>query len=137
MTVRDIVIYDDTIKGIVDDTSIDTLIKFKLLGMCKQFEPIVANFTSIQNDLIVKYGKPGNDGNISISPPNKDDFDNDDDFKKASTEFEESVNHFNKDINKVLDSEVEVEIKKFKSAEVMNAGIPASALLGIWDLIEE
>ena len=137
MTVRDIVIYDNAIKEIVDDTSIDALIKFKLLGTCKQFEPVIANLTSVQNDAIRKYGKADDDGNVAISIPNKEDFESDDDFKKASEEFEEAVAHFNEDIDKVLDSEVDIEIKKFKSTEIMNAGISANTLLGIWGLIEE
>lgn len=138
MTVNDVLNYDQIIKTIIDNaTDINALIKFKLLGMCKQFEPIVENFTRVRQDKIREFGTTSDNGDIGIIPPNKDDFENDEDFEKAQKEFDDTVDKFNAAIEEVAMSEVKVEIEKFKSADIMDAGLPANFLLAIYDLIEE
>ena len=138
MTVNEVLNYNQIIKSIVDNApNVNALIKFKLLGMCKQFEPIVENFEKVRQDKIREFGTVSGDGNIGIIPPNKDDFEDDNDFEKAQEEFNETVDKFNAAIEEVAMSEVKVEIEKFKSADIMDAGLPANFLLAIYDLIEE
>ena len=138
MTVRDIMQYDGIIKSIIDNSkNVNTLIKFKLLGMCKQFEPIVANFETIRNEKIAENGTANESGGISILPPDKENFENDEDYEKARKEFDDTLAKINEELNEILDSEADITIKKFKATEIIESGIPASYLIDIYDLIEE
>lgn len=138
MQVKKVLDYNKIIKAIIDnEKDIDALVKFRLLGMCKQFEPIVANFETVRDEKIMQYGTITEDGSTGIIPPNKEDFNNDEGFEKAQKEFEETVAKFTDDLDKVLDSEIQIEIKKFKPEDIMDAGLPADYLLAIYDLIEE
>lgn len=138
MLVKKVLDYNKIIKAIIDnEKDIDALVKFRLLGMCKQFEPIVANFETVRDEKIMQYGTITEDGSTGIIPPNKEDFNNDEEFEKAQKEFEETVAKFTDDLDKVLDSEIQIEIKKFKPEDIMDAGLPADYLLAIYDLIEE
>lgn len=138
MTVNEVLNYNQIIKVIIDNaTDVNALIKFKLLGMCKQFEPIVDNFERVRQDKIREFGTKSDDGNIGIIPPEKDSFESDEDFDKAQEEFNNAVAKFNKAIEEVANSEVKIEIEKFKSSDIMDAGLPADYLLAIYDLIEE
>lgn len=138
MQVKKVLDYNKIIKAIIDnEKDIDALVKFRLLGMCKQFEPIVANFETVRDEKIMQYGTITEDGNTGIIPPNRENFDNDEDFEKAQKEFEKTVAKFTDDLDKVLDSEIQIEIKKFKPEDIMDAGLPADYLLAIYDLIEE
>lgn len=138
MQVKKVLDYNKIIKAIIDnEKDIDALVKFRLLGMCKQFEPIVANFETVRDEKIMQYGTITEDGSTGIIPPNKENFNNDEEFEKAQKEFEETVAKFTDDLDKVLDSEIQIEIKKFKPEDIMDAGLPADYLLAIYDLIEE
>ena len=61
----------------------------------------------------------------------------DEGLAKAQKEFEETVEKFEGDLKKVLDADAEIELKKFKYSELIDKGIPADFLLGLYDLIEE
>lgn len=113
---------NQTIKLIINDTTrkIDPLFKFKLLGIMKSVEGHVANFEVIRNEKINEYGKETEDGNIGIS---KDDL--------------ESIKKFNDDLMAVVNSEVEINISKFKACEVFDKGISAEYLVGLYPIIEE
>jgi hypothetical protein len=138
MTIQNILDYNEIIKAIIDNaTDVNALIKFKLLGMLKQFEPVVANYETIRSEKIMKYGTTNEDGNTGIFAPKKENFDSDEDFNKATINFEETVKKFSDELNEVLQSESDIEIKKFKSSDIMDAGLPADYLLAIYDLIEE
>ena len=138
MKVSKILDYNNVIKAIIDNAKdVNTLVKFRLLGMCKQFEPIVANFETIRQEKIVQYGTTDENGNVGIFAPKKEDFENDDDYKKASEEFETIIEKFTVDLNEVLNSESDIEIKKFKYTDIMDAGLPSDYLIAIYDLIEE
>ena len=117
---------NNVLKSIIDNTElkIDALFKFKLLGIMKSFEIPVTNFEVIRNDKIREYGKELEDenGNSIFGIDEKD---------------EESMNKFRDDINKIIDSDVEVSIKKLKSSEVFNKGLPADYLVGLYNIIEE
>ena len=117
---------NNVLKSIIDNTElkIDALFKFKLLGIMKSFENPIANFEVIRNEKIKEYGKELEDenGNKSIGI--------DADDKEAITKFSE-------DINKVIESEVDVNINKLKSIDVFDKGLPADYLVKLYPIIEE
>lgn len=117
---------NNVLKSIIDNSElrIDALFKFKLLGIMKSFEIPIANFEVIRNDKIREYGKELEDenGNKSIGI--------DADDKEAITKFYE-------DINKVIESEVDVNINKLKSIDVFDKGLPADYLVKLYPIIEE
>lgn len=139
MTVKDVLNYNRIIKSIIDDVKeVNALVKFRLLGMLKQFEPIVANYETIRGEKIQEYGTPTEDGGFAIIPPNKDDFENDEDFQKATENFDSSVSKFKNEIAEIANSNLEdFKITKFKYDDIIDAGIPSEYLVAIYDLIEE
>lgn len=136
MKVKDILHYNEIIRYIIDNfTNISAIVKFKMLGMLKQFEPVVENYNIIRNEKIKQYGTPTESGGYAIVPPKKESFENDDDYNKAVSQFEEVITKFNADIGEVVNSEANVKINKF-NAEIMNTDIPSDYLLALYDLIE-
>lgn len=113
---------NNVLKQIIDNTElkIDALFKFKLLGIMKSFEIPVNNFEAIRNEKIREYGKESDEGNISISADDT-----------------ESIEKFTKDMNEVINSDVEVNIQKLKSVDVFDKGLPAEYLVGLYSIIEE
>ena len=49
----------------------------------------------------------------------------------------ESIEKFTKDMNEVINSDVEVNIQKLKSVDVFDKGLPAEYLVGLYSIIEE
>lgn len=138
MTINDVLNYNKAIMTIIDNiNNMPALVKFKMLGMCKQFEPIVSNFDSIRQDKIRQYSNNKEDGSLGIIMPNKDDFENDDEYTKAVAEYEDCIKKFTDDIKELLNSEADITVKKFKVDEIMNVGIPSEYLISIYDLMEE
>lgn len=138
MKVNEVLEYNRIIKAIIDNASdVNALVKFRLLGILKQFEPIVGNFETIRQEKIMEYGTQTEDGNTGIIPPKKEDFEKDEDYDKAFKTFEDTVKKFNDDLNEVANSEAEINLKKFKYTDIVDAGIPADYLVAIYDLIEE
>lgn len=138
LTVGEVIEYNRIIKSIVDNaTDVNALVKFKLLGMCKQFEPIVANFEVVRDEKIKQYGTIKDDGRIGIYMPVRTDFKNDEDFNKAMEDFEATIDKFNTEINEVLASDSKLQLTKFKYTDIMNAGLPSDYLIAIYNLIEE
>ena len=83
-TVREVLKYNNIIKSIIDNAKdVNSLVKFKLLGMIKQFENIVANTENIRVELLEKYGETKEDGTVSIMPPSKDDIEDETEYEKA------------------------------------------------------
>ena len=117
---------NNVLKQIIDNTElkIDALFKFKLLGIMKSFEIPVANFDVIRNEKIKEYGKELEDenGNKSIGIDAND---------------KDAIAKFSKDINKVIDSEVEVNIEKLKAIDVFDKGLPTEYLVKLYPIIEE
>ncbi len=113
---------NQTLKSIIDDTEtkIDSLFKFKLLGIMKSIEPHVSNFEMIRNEKINEYGKETENGNIGIAPEDTD-----------------AIKKFNDDLVQVIDSEVSVNIQPFKAEEVFDKGVKAEYLMGLYPMIEE
>ena len=117
---------NNVLKSIIDNTElkIDALFKFKLLGIMKSFEIPIANFEVIRNDKIKEYGKELEDenGNKSIGIDAND---------------KDAIAKFSEDINKVIESEVDVNINKLKSIDVFDKGLSADYLVRLYPIIEE
>ena len=117
---------NNVLKSIIDNTElkIDALFKFKLLGIMKSFEIPIANFEVIRNDKIKEYGKELEDenGNKSIGIDAND---------------KDAIDKFSEDINKVIDSEVDINIEKLKAIDVFDKGLPTEYLVKLYPIIEE
>ena len=113
---------NNLLKSIIDNTElkIDSLFKFRLLGIMKNIENPVNNFETIRNDKIREYGKEDEEGNIGIS---KEDVD--------------TLKKFTEDMDKIVDSDVEINIQKLKASDVFDKGLPADYLVGLYSIIEE
>ena len=113
---------NNMLKAIIDNTElkIDSLLKFKLLGILKNIEIPVNNFEAIRNEKIREYGKENDEGNIGISADDT-----------------ESMEKFTNDMNEVINSDVEVNIQKLKATDVFDKGLPAEYLVGLYSIIEE
>ena len=117
---------NNVLKSIIDNTElkIDALFKFKLLGIMKSFEIPIANFEVIRNEKIKEYGKELEDenGNKSIGIDAND---------------KDTIVKFSEDINKVIDSEVDINIEKLKAIDVFDKGLPTEYLVKLYPIIEE
>ena len=117
---------NNVLKSIIDNTElkIDALFKFKLLGIMKNIEVPIANFEVIRNEKIKEYGKELEDenGNKSIGIDAND---------------KEIVDKFSEDINKVIESEVDINIEKLKAIDVFDKGLPTEYLVKLYPIIEE
>ena len=113
---------NNMLKAIIDNTElkIDSLLKFKLLGILKNIEIPVNNFEAVRNEKIREYGKENDEGNIGISADDT-----------------ESMEKFTNDMNEVINSDVEVNIQKLKAVDVFDKGLPAEYLVGLYSIIEE
>lgn len=123
MKLKDIILLNESIKAIIDmdkGLKIDVLFKFKLLGIMNVIESPISNFNIIRNEKIREYGTENEDGNISIP---QDD--------------EDAVKKFKDDLNAVLNSDVDVSIKKLKARDVFGTGVPAEYLVKLYAIMEE
>ena len=113
---------NNMLKAIIDNTElkIDSLLKFKLLGILKNIEIPVNNFEAVRNEKIREYGKENDEGNIGISADDT-----------------ESMEKFTKDMNEVINSDVEVNIQKLKATDVFDKGLSAEYLVRLYPIIEE
>ena len=117
---------NNVLKSIIDNTElkIDALFKFRLLGIMKNLEVPIANFNVIRDEKIKEYGKETEDenGNKSIG---------------ISVDDKDAIDKFSKDINKVIESEVDVNIEKLKAIDVFDKGLPTEYLVKLYPIIEE
>ena len=122
LKLREVLNLNQILKIIIDDSEskIDSLLKFKLLGIMKSIEPLVQNFEIIRNEKINEYGEPTDDGRVQISVENKD-----------------AIKKFNEDINKLASEEVSINITKFKPSDIFDKGLKAEYLIGLYPIIEE
>lgn len=119
---RTVLDLNSMLKVIIDNTElkIDSLLKFRLLGILKNIEIPVNNFDAVRNEKIREYGKENDEGNIGIS-----------------AEDTEAMEKFTKDMNEVINSDVEINIQKLKVTDVFDKGLPADYLVGLYPIIEE
>ena len=117
---------NNVLKQIIDNTElkIDALFKFRLLGIMKNLEVPIANFNVIRDEKIKEYGKELEDenGNKSIGIDAND---------------KDTIVKFSEDINKVIDSEIDVNIEKLKAIDVFDKGLPTEYLVKLYPIIEE
>ena len=117
---------NNVLKQIIDNSElkIDALFKFRLLGIMKNLEVPIANFNVIRDEKIKEYGKELEDENgnksIGIDANDKDE-----------------IAKFSEDINKVIDSEVDINIEKLKAIDVFDKGLPTEYLVKLYPIIEE
>lgn len=138
MTIRELLDYNSSIKTIIDNAKdVSALVKYKLLTMCKQIEPVEETVEKVRLEIINKYGTKKEDGSVGIWEPARDDYENDSDYDEAVTKYHSNIEQFQNDMNSLLNSESDITIKKFKSSEIFDAGLPADYLLAIYNLIEE
>ncbi len=118
----DVLNLNKALKAIIDDVdiNIDVLLKFKLLGIMKEIENHVSNFSVICNEKIMEYGTKDAEGNIGIPSENK-----------------ESIKKFNDEMRKMTDSTVNINVMKLKTNEIFDKGIKAEYLIGLYPIIEE
>lgn len=136
MKISEIINYNEIAKAIINEINIDSLAKFRLLGLCKQFESIVENYEVVRNELIQKYGENKN-GTFGIFEPIKDNYSSDDEYNTAVEKYNAAITGLKNELAIILDSETSIKINKIKYSDIINAGIPADYLLAIYDLIEE
>ena len=117
---------NNVLKQIIDNSElkIDALFKFRLLGIMKNLEVPIANFNVIRDEKIKEYGKELEDenGNTSIGIDAND---------------KDAIAKFSEDINKVIDSEVDINIEKLKAIDVFDKGLPTEYLVKLYPIIEE
>ena len=103
MTVNDVLNYNSIIKNIIDGgMNISNLVKFKMLGMLKQFEPIVQNVETIRNEQITKFGTTNENGVVGVFEPIKENFENADEYDKAVKEYEDTIKKLTEAMNEVI-----------------------------------
>ena len=117
----DLLEINNILKLIIDNDklSVEPLLKFRLLGIMKNIEIPIMNFETIRNEKIREYGKY-EDGNYNISKDDKD-----------------AVDKFTKDMDTIVNSNVDVNIQKLKPNDVFDKGLPAEYLVGLYSIIEE
>lgn len=121
MKLSEVININQILKHIIDnEKKMEPLYKFKLLGIMKSLENHIANFEVIKNEKIMEYGKETEDGNIGISPDDKD-----------------AIQKFNEELLPIINSDVDVNISKLKANEVFNMGLSADYLMGLYPIIEE
>lgn len=138
MTVGQILNYNRSIRVIIDNSpDMNALVKYRLLGMLKQFEPAMQNYEEVRNDLIKKYGTVNESGNIGIYYPQEEDYGDKKRYEEAVKEHEEIVEKFDTALEEILNSESDIVVNKFKYTDIMNAGLSTDYLVVLYDLIEE
>ena len=122
LKLKDILKANQALKIIIDneELKLDPLLKFKLLGIMKTIEPHIENYETIKNEKIMQYGKETDGGQVYIPSEDK-----------------EAVKKFNKDMDKVTEADVEVNIGKIKAQDIMIKGVSADMLMALYPFLEE
>lgn len=122
MKVKDIDKINFVIKKLLDENkyALGTKLKFQLLTIMKQLEPIVTNITTVRDEKIREYGTEDENGVMAI--------------KQSDTE---AVAKFQKDINELYETDVDLTVQKLKAEDVFQYGIPAEYLVALYNIIEE
>lgn len=122
MKVRELIVLNQFIKNLIDrdaEQNIQTVFKFKLLGILKNMEIPITNFEMIRNEKIKEYGTEDENGMVSIPEDN-----------------ESLMKQFTEDINELLESEIHIPIEKLNIDEAFQAGVSADDLVGLYGMIE-
>ncbi len=115
MTLNEALNINHILRSIIDGSGndADALLKFRLLGIMKSLEPHISNFEAVRNETIAKFGK------IQISADDT-----------------EAVESFNRELSKVINSEISVCIDKLKPEEIFGKGVSSEYLIGLYNIIE-
>ena len=110
------------IKNIISDknTNIDSLTKFRLLGIINSLKGHLENFEVIKHEKIMKYGVDDGNGNKRIDEKDEET------FKKYSDE-----------LSIILNSEVTVNTEKIKYDNIFDKGISIDYLIVLYPIMEE
>jgi hypothetical protein len=102
-----------------ENTELTAVFKFQLLGIVKGFESAVQNFETIRNEKIREYGEENDNGDFTINPENKENFEK-----------------FQKEISSVLDTEITMSVTKLKAEDVFKVITDPKALVILYPIIE-
>jgi hypothetical protein len=102
-----------------ENTDLTAVFKFQLLGIMKEFESVVQNFETIRNEKIREYGEKNDNGDVTVNPENKENFEK-----------------FQQEISSVLDTEVTVSVTKLKAEDVFKVITDPNALVILYPIIE-
>lgn len=121
MTLNEALNINHILGSIIDgsENDADALLKFRLLGIMKSLEPHISNFEAVRNETIARFGKKTEDGKIQISADDT-----------------EAVESFNRELSKVINSEISVCIDKLKPEEIFGKGVSSEYLIGLYNIIE-
>lgn len=124
MKLSEVLSLNDVLQKIIDgnenNSTIDISLKFRLLTIAKSLEPHIDNFQVIMNQKINEYGKVNEEnGTVGISADDK-----------------EAIQKFNEDMEKLVDTEVSVNIQKLKAGDVFNK-LSYDQLVSLYSIIEE
>ncbi len=122
LKLSDLLLINNALEKILNSHSssgMDALFQFKILGILKELERHVSNFNLIRNEKIKEYGKPGEDGEISIPP-----------------EDSQAVQKFHDDLIPILDSEISVALEPLEPKDVFSKNLDAKILLALYPLME-
>lgn len=121
LKLREILKLNSSLSQIIE-SDIDALFKFKILGILNTIEPLVENYRLVRGEKINKYGKPSSEkeGQVIITPDDS-----------------EAIAKFNEDMTELLNSEVNINIEKFKADYIFTKAIDVNVLIGLYPIIEE
>jgi hypothetical protein len=102
-----------------ENTELTAVFKFQLLGIVKGFESAVQNFETIRNEKIREYGEENDNGDFTINPEKKENFEK-----------------FQKEISSVLDTEITMSVTKLKAEDVFKVITDPKALVILYPIIE-
>ena len=114
-----------TIKAILENSQIDTALKFQLLMIGNALQPVMANYDMLRNQKIAELGKQSEsedeNGNKNIYIPSDD---------------KEAIEKFNTAMESLLNTEITIACDKLKAADVFDKGIPVDYLIALCKVIE-
>ena len=116
------------LQGIIDNNKdVDSSIKFKFLLTMNELTNVVSNFEKMRNEKINELGK-----DTEIEDENGEKR-----IVKAIDEDDvEARKNFSDTMNEIINSDIEVNIQKFKSDEIFNKGITSQQLVCLLPIIE-
>jgi hypothetical protein len=116
-----VTILNETIKSILDNKEykIDVVTKFQMLGILKAFETSLMNIKTIRNEKIMEYGTTNEEGNIYIDKTNVEKF-----------------SKFVSDMDELLNSDTEIDIKPLDAKTMSDIGLTADELMVLYDIME-
>lgn len=117
------------LQDIIDNNKdVDSSIKFKFLLTMNELTNVVSNFEKMRNEKINELGK-----DTEIEDENGEKR-----IVKAIDEDDvEARKNFSDTMNEIINSDIEVNIQKFKSDEIFNKGITSQQLVCLLPIIED